>query len=191
LPVTVDITVRYRPAYRLLGALHDQVGPNYLNVVVLPVVATQLRKVVAENSAEGLYRSNFDDIRQRMLTDSKIEMAKRYVVLDDVLIRNIVLPESISVAIQRKLQRKQADEEMTYTLEVAEKEATRKLIEAKGIEEQQRHVNNTLTDKLLEYKNIEALNALAASPNAKMIVLGNGKATPLILNGDDSGPGRK
>lgn len=187
LPITVDMMVRYRPADRLLARLHEQIGPDYVNVVVLPEVATALREVVAKCTVEDLYESRFSEVRDAMLTEARKETGKRYVVLDDVMFKNIRLPEPVSQAIQHKIQQQQQFEEMKYVLNMEEAEAERKVIESKGIEEQQRHIDNTLTDRLLEYKSIEATKSLAQSPNSKIVVIGNGMrgGPPIILSPGD------
>jgi prohibitin 1 len=186
LPISVDLTVRYRPADRLLGRLQEQVGQDYLNVIVMPEVATALRKVVSQFTVEDLYQSKFGGIREQMLEEARVETGKRFVILDDVMFSNIQLPETVSQAIQHKLKAEQEEEEMTYVLSQAKEEAERKVIEATGVRDQQRLIDSTLTDRVLEYKSIEATNALAASPNSKIIVLGNGRrgaaAPPIILN---------
>ncbi len=64
------------------------------------------------------------------------------------------------------------------------KEAERKIIEAVGIKKSQDIINSSLSDKLLQYNNIEMLKSLAASPNAKIIIT-DGKSSPqMLLNGD-------
>ena len=46
-------------------------------------------------------------------------------------------------------------------------------------------INNSLTAALLKMRGIEATSALAASPNAKVIVIGGGESgLPLILGGN-------
>jgi regulator of protease activity HflC (stomatin/prohibitin superfamily) len=186
LPITVDLTVRYRPADKLLGSLQEEVGQDYLNVIVMPEVATALRKVVSRDTVEDLYQSKFGKIREQMLAEARAETAKRFVILDDVMFSNIELPETVSQAIQHKLKAEQQQEEMKYVITQAEDEARRKIIEAAGVQEQQRLIDSTLSDRMLEYKSIEATNALAASPNSKLIVLGNGRrgaaTPPIILN---------
>jgi regulator of protease activity HflC (stomatin/prohibitin superfamily) len=192
LPIKVSMMIRYRPADRLLARLYDEVGPDFAKVIVLPEVATALRRIVAEHSVEELYESKFGDIRDEMLEEAQREAGKRYVILDDVMFTDIELPASVSEAIQHKIQQQQSFEEMKYVNQTAELEAQRKLIEAKGIEEQQQHINNTLTDRLLQYKSIEAAKALAESPNAKIVVMGGGhNGTPIILNPGDSAPSPK
>jgi len=152
-----------------------------------------LRKVVAEYSVEDLYESKFGAVRDEMLDEAEREAGKRYVILDDVMFTDIELPAAVSKAIQHKIEEQQGFEEMKYVNDTAKLEADRKVIEAQGIEEQQRHINNTLTESLLKYKSIEAVKDLAASPNAKIVVMnGGGSTTPIILNpGEPSGSQKK
>lgn len=192
LPIKVSMMVRYRPADRLLARLHDEIGPDFANVVVLPEVDTALREVVADYPVEELYESKFADIRDQMLEQAKRETGKRYIFLDDVMFTDIELPPTVSQAIQDKVKAQQDYEAMKYVNETAQLEAERKIIEAKGIEEQQRHINNTLTDKILQYDSIKALKDLAASPNSKIVVMGGGRnGTPIILSPGDSTASRK
>lgn len=183
LTASVEMQVRYRPADGLLMKLHDQVGPDYARIVVLPEVATALRTVASTHSVDEFFQSHFGAIREEMVNEAVAAAGRRYVIVDDITITDIRLPETVSQAIQHKLQEQQAAEEMKYTLSVADSNAKRRIIESEGIEEQQRHINNTLTDRILEYDNIEATKSIANSPNAKIVVLGNGKgSTPIILN---------
>jgi regulator of protease activity HflC (stomatin/prohibitin superfamily) len=66
------------------------------------------------------------------------------------------------------------------------KEAERKRIEAEGISDFQRIVTKTITPQLLKWKGVEATQELSKSPNAKVIVIGNGDGDlPIILGGND------
>ena len=55
-------------------------------------------------------------------------------------------------------------------------------MEAQGIADYQRIINESLTDKQLQYEQIKAMRDLALSNNAKMIIMGKGN-TPVILDG--------
>jgi regulator of protease activity HflC (stomatin/prohibitin superfamily) len=69
---------------------------------------------------------------------------------------------------------------MEYVLMRERKEAERRIIEATGIRDAQRLINDGLNEQLLRYQSIEAFKELSQSPNAKVIVT-DGKA-PMILN---------
>ena len=65
-------------------------------------------------------------------------------------------------------------------------EATRKSIEAKGIAQFQTIVSEGISPQLLEWKGIEATEALSHSNNAKVVVIGNAKNGLPLIFGDSS-----
>jgi regulator of protease activity HflC (stomatin/prohibitin superfamily) len=101
-----------------------------------------------------------------------------------VLIRDLRLPEQIQVAIQNKLKEEQEAERYEFTIRKEELEAQRKKIEAEGEAEYQRIITASLSQQYLTFKGIEATQLLAASPNAKTIIVGGGESgLPVILGG--------
>ena len=71
---------------------------------------------------------------------------------------------------------------MEYVLQKEEREAERKRVEARGVADAQKIVNEGLTPKLLEFERIKMQKALAESNNSKMIIMGNGDAPPIFMN---------
>jgi regulator of protease activity HflC (stomatin/prohibitin superfamily) len=102
--------------------------------------------------------------------------------VDNIIVRDVSLPQKISDAINAKLEADQRQQQMEFTLLQEKKEAERKRIEAQGIADFQRIVSSGLTPELLRWKGIEATEKLASSQNAKVVVIGSGKdGLPLIL----------
>jgi len=194
LPISVEITIRYKPAEKLLARLHQTVGPKYVDTVVVPEVASALRGVIGDFRPEELYAQSFEVIQARIVTEAKHQVGDRHVLLDDVLISAVTLPESVTVAIQNKLTQEQAALEMEYRIRRETDEARRKAIEGDGIRTFQRLIAETMSDRTLHYRGIEATLELAKSPNAKVVVVGSGTSggLPLILNADGTTtpPGR-
>jgi regulator of protease activity HflC (stomatin/prohibitin superfamily) len=74
---------------------------------------------------------------------------------------------------------------MKFTLDKERQEAQRKQIEAEGILKYQNIVRQGLTAEYLQFKGIEATERLAASPNAKVVIIGSPKGgLPLVFQGD-------
>lgn len=72
---------------------------------------------------------------------------------------------------------------MSLGCKKASKEAAKQKIEAEGKAAANRILNASLTDKILQEKGIQATIELAKSPNAKTVIMGNGKnGLPIILN---------
>jgi regulator of protease activity HflC (stomatin/prohibitin superfamily) len=84
-------------------------------------------------------------------------------------------------------------QQMEYVVQREKQEAERKLIEAQGIRDANQKLSEGLTPAVLRYKAIEALSALANSPNAKLVVTST--SDPLTLGAlqslveDQPGPG--
>ena len=114
------------------------------------------------------------------------EVGRNYVEVDDVIIRSLTLPENIVTAIEDKLTQQEYLRSYEFRLETAAKEAQRKINEAKGIQQAQRIIGESLTSEVLAFEGIKATRELAKSQNAKIVVIGSGKnGLPLIL-GDDA-----
>lgn len=187
LEITVDVTIRFKPMDKQVPKLHQQVGPSYVDTIVSPEVNTAVRTVIGRFRPDELYAASFDEIQADIVNMARREVRNRYVEVDDVLLRTIVLPPIVANAIQRKLEQEQLALEMQYRLSRERQEADRKRIESEGIRDYHRTVQASLTAQLLQFKGIEATLDLARSPNAKVVVIGSGRdGLPLILNTDSA-----
>ena len=98
------------------------------------------------------------------------------------MLRKIQLPDKVKNAIEAKLEAAQQAEQMQFVLDKERQEAERKRIEAQGIADFQKIVATGISAQLLEWKGIEATEKLAASSNAKVVIIGNPKnGLPLVL----------
>ena len=109
-------------------------------------------------------------------------MQDRGILLEQLLVRNITLPESVKKTIESKINAEQDAQKMTFVLQKEKQEAERKRVEAQGIADYQKIITSSLTDKQLQYEMIKAYKELALSGNSKVIILGNNKQ-PIILDG--------
>jgi regulator of protease activity HflC (stomatin/prohibitin superfamily) len=181
LSIHLDLSVRFFPNRSILGLLHKNVGPNYPSIIVLPEIEHVVRTVIGQYRAEEIYTAQ-NAIVEKIVSESYREIEERFVNLDDVLIRKIVLPETIQNAIQRKIEQQQLVQEFDYRLQSSMKEAQRKRIEAEGISNYNQIIGQSITEEILKFKGIEATQELAKSENAKVVVIGSGKdGLPIIL----------
>ena len=112
-----------------------------------------------------------DPERPRRNTDSR----DRESLVQEIFLRKIQLPPNLKEAIEQKMRSEQEAARMTFVLQREEREAERKRIEAKGIRDFQAIVTEGISDKLLQWKGIEATEQLARSSNAKLVVVGSEK----------------
>lgn len=185
LTVNIDLSFRYQPNPARIGYLHDELGQDYLNRVLIPVIRSVTRQVIGKYTPEELYAEKRNQIEAEIFDMSRKQLDGKNVYLDAILIRSVVLPNTIKEAIERKLRQEQESQEYDFRIEKERKEAERKRIEANGIREYQNIVNQSLSEQLLRWQGIEATKELANSPNSKVIVVGSGKdGLPLILGGN-------
>ena len=182
LNVTVDVSIRYRPTPGKLGYIHNEIGMNYGNKVVIPEVRSATRKIIGRYTPEEFYSSKRETVQSEIESEVTAILEKKNIQLDVILLRSIILPQTIQDAIERKLKQEQESLEYVFRLEKEEKEAQRKAIEAEGIKKFQDIVSQGISDNYLRWKGIEATEALANSDNSKIVVIGSGKdGLPLIL----------
>jgi len=182
LEIKADVSAWYRPKYSKVAALHQRIGKDYLRVVVIPALRSSARSVIGRYTPEQIYSTKRDAIQDEIYEETVTVLDERYVELDKILIRSIILPPTIKSAIESKLKQEQESLEYEFKLEKAQKEAERQRIDAEGKANANRILNASLTDKILREKGIIATLKLAESPNTKVVVIGNSKdGLPLIL----------
>lgn len=185
LPVTLTLAVRYRPIFELLGVLHQKVGPDYPNKIILPQIESVLRKGLGTHSPEEIY-TNKDLLLSKLITRAIEEVGRKYVIVDDIIIRSVTLPSEVRSAIEQKLVEEQHHLAYEYRILRAVEEAKRKRIESEGIRDYAKNIDATMSSRVLRWKGIQASLELAKSPNSKLVLIGGGKdGLPLILNAGD------
>lgn len=150
--------------------------------VIQPQVRSSIRDVTARFRAADLYSRGRDSVAYLLDQQLRERLSERPVIIEDVLLRDVDLPQQLLGSIEAKLQADQEAQKMEFVLERERQEAERKRVEAKGIADFQLIVANGITPSFLRWKGIEATEKLANSSNSKVVVIGAGKdGLPLIL----------
>jgi regulator of protease activity HflC (stomatin/prohibitin superfamily) len=181
LEVVIDLTVLYRITPADAPKIFKQIGVDYTDKIVRPVTRTRIRDNAVYYDAVALYSTKRNEFQQRIFKSIEEDFKSRGLVLEQLLIRNINLPESVKKTIESKINAEQEAQKMTFVLQKEKQEAERKRVEAQGIADYQRIISTGLTDKQLQYEQIKAQKEIATSPNAKIIFMGKGSA-PVILS---------
>jgi regulator of protease activity HflC (stomatin/prohibitin superfamily) len=195
LDVKAEVTIRWKPIEADLGKLHRDIGPHYVETLIIPLVGSYVREEIAGYTPDALYSPLRLVIQEAVRAKTKQALMSRfypemrresYILVEDILIRNVELPREVRAAIQDKVVQKHIAESFKYRLDRERQEAERKAIEAQGIQRFQAAINSTISEGYLKWKGIDATLELAKSQNAKIVVIGSGKdGLPLILGGVD------
>jgi regulator of protease activity HflC (stomatin/prohibitin superfamily) len=181
LEVVIDLTVLYRISPSDAPKILKTIGADYSNKIVRPITRTRIRDNAVYYDAVALYSTKRNEFQQRIFKSIEADFKSRGLILEQLLIRNINLPQSVKATIESKINAEQDAQKMTFVLQKEKQEAERKRVEAQGIADYQRIISTGLTDKQLQYEQIKAQKEIATSPNAKIIFM-NGKNSPVILS---------
>jgi regulator of protease activity HflC (stomatin/prohibitin superfamily) len=182
LPIHVDVTIRYFPMHDKIGYVYQRFNKDYINKLVIPEMRSMTRQVLARYTAEEIYSTKRAEVENQVISETEKILTANYVTTSAVLIRSIKLPDQIRAAIENKLQQEQEALAYQFRLEKEKSEAERKRIAAEGESRANNIINNSLSDKLLKMRGIEATLELAKSPNSKVVIIGSGKdGLPMIL----------
>ena len=182
LEVVIDLTVLYRVVPVDAPKIYQEIGPDYNDKIVRPITRTRIRDNAVYYDAVALYSTRRDEFQGRIYKTIEADFRKRGLMLEQLLIRNIDLPASVKKTIESKINAEQDSQKMQFVLTKERQEAERKRVEAQGIADYQKIISTGLSDKQLQYEQIKAQRELAASPNAKVVIMGSRGNVPLILN---------
>lgn len=200
LKLMVNVAWRYRVVPENLAELHQYAGPDYAETLLGPSIGARARDVIAVYRPEDIYtghrleiqnqisESVRYDLKHRFNTDKRVD--QDWVLIEDVLVKRIVLPDGVEESIVRKNMARHEVEQYALIVERELQETERKRVEALGIRNFQEIVSGGMSESYLRWRGIEATLELARSNNAKVVVIGNNKTggLPLIaISGEGKG----
>jgi prohibitin 2 len=209
--VTAEITIRYQLNFPSVAVLHQFIGPEYLQSVLIPEIGSVARGIIAQYKAEQVYSEERQRIQNQIAQDAttaldreanKVFQAeasaqdtptnyenflKGSIKIFDTPVLSIDLPAEIVEAINEKVKQFYKIQEYQFRAQREVEESKRKQIEANGIAAFQKTVAEGISDSYLRWQGIQATLSLAQSPNAKIVIVGNGKdGLPIILGNADA-----
>jgi regulator of protease activity HflC (stomatin/prohibitin superfamily) len=183
LGIKLDASVRYHLSPDEVVPLQKEIGPDYYRTILEPVLRSEARRVFGRYTPEEIYSTKRDLIEREIREGLRSKIEGKHIALEAVLIRNVELPDAIRHAIDQKLAAEQDVLKMKYVIAVARSVAEQRRIEAQGVADYNQIVAASLTPPMLEFDRIQELNRLAASNNAKTVVMGPGAGgTPVLLS---------
>jgi prohibitin 1 len=172
LTIKLDASLRYHLIGNEVVALHEDIGPQYYERILEPVLRSEARRVLGQYTPEEIYSTKRDVIEREIRKGVIDKIQGRHIALEAILIRDVELPPTIRNAIDQKLAAEQEVLKMKYVLEVAKANAQEKQIEAQAIADYNKTVSASLSQPILEFERIQQMTRLANSTNAKTVLLG-------------------
>jgi len=183
LEVIIDLSVIYKVDPLKTPWIVEFLG-DYKNKIIVPEIRSKIRSVAATYNAIQLYSEKKEEFYITISSMLEKSFGESGILLEEILIRNIELPESVKASIERKITADQEAQRMTYVLRKEEQEAERKRVEAQGVADAQRIITQGLSQKILQFEQIKVQKELVKSPNSKIIILGDSKNSPPFIIGN-------
>lgn len=182
LSVNMQVTAYFYPLPKRLPELQKEIGPDYKQKLVMPIINASIRNVVGGYWPEDLYTSEPLKLQDEIMVQAVEQMARKPVIIDSLVIRCISLPQNVNNAIDLKFSQEQDYLRYKYVVLKAGEQLKKNYIDAESVRLYEEIINRGLTENFLRWSGIEATKALAASANAKIVIVGGRDGLPLILN---------
>jgi regulator of protease activity HflC (stomatin/prohibitin superfamily) len=180
-----DLTVKWSidPAHTL--ALYELAGDesSVERRLVSPDSREIVRNVFARFTSEDGYVAKREAISSEIDKLIRERLAPRGILVETVNLRNVKPSEALQKEIDLKIQQEQATQRATEAARTAKAEAEQKRITAEGEAAANGILNNSLTDKVLAAKCLEAFRAAAEKNPVYDSPCGSGGGAPVIVDG--------
>lgn len=172
-------SARYRPDPAHLPELHQKLGPDYANRIIIPEAISSLRQVLGNYRAEEIFAYDETSLLTQLSDIAQAKFKEYPVFVKNILVLQLQLPKDMAQGIVNKLLYEQELLAYDFRVKAATEEKNRLKIEAEGLK-QFEDISNI---SMLKWKGIAATVELAKSPNSKIIVIGtDSQELPLLLN---------
>ncbi len=178
LTVRLDATIFYSLQQAKVPQIYRTIGPDVEERIVRSEIRASLRDAAAGLTATDLYTTKRQAFVDQVTKALRAAFEARGITLEQMLLRNVILPDQITKAINDKIAADQDAQKMAFVLQKEKQEAERKRIEAEGQARAQQIVSQSLTPQIIEYQRIQALRDIGAKGN--LIITPMGGATPMI-----------
>jgi prohibitin 1 len=170
LNVRADVSILYHIETSKVPEILETVGEEFERSLILPVFRSAVADIAARYYAKDMHSGQRADIEAGILGRMGDLLTPRGIVVESVLMKSIQLPAGLYAAIEDKLEAEQQSQRMAFVLEQERQEAERRRIEAEGIRDSQRIVEDGLSPEILQWRSIEAFERLGSSPGTTVII---------------------
>jgi regulator of protease activity HflC (stomatin/prohibitin superfamily) len=157
--VGLDTSLLFRVLADEAPTIRKTVGWNYVDVLVVPYFRNAVRDVVSGYPVKNIYsETGRKEIAAKIKGFLKENLEARGIRVEDVLLRDVKLPQRFRESIEAKLTAEQQVQQKQFMLEQARKDAEIEVARAEGAAQAQEIVRSTLSGSYLQYLWIKTLN---------------------------------
>jgi regulator of protease activity HflC (stomatin/prohibitin superfamily) len=153
LTIGMAITVRYKLDPRRLDFIHSNLPHPVEKEIVPPVVATVFRELAPNYSVREIFATKREEIRQAASTRLTEKLGSDGIIVKEVMLRDIQLPQEYAKGLEGLLLKEQEDEQMGVETDMKAKQVRIAELEAEAQKIQQvKHAEGDAQVKVLQAK---------------------------------------
>jgi regulator of protease activity HflC (stomatin/prohibitin superfamily) len=154
----LDVTVLYNVPADQAVRVRKTIGANYRNTILDPYIREAIRNVVSGYGIKSLFSdAGRKEIGENILAFLKSKLDERGIYVQDVLLRDVRLPQSFAQSIEAKLRAEQESLQKEFELTKAKKDAEIEVARAGGVAKSNEIIAGSITENYLRYRWIEGL----------------------------------
>ncbi len=153
--VKLTLAINHRIQPDTIISIYRNLGPDYTNTVLRPMVEEWTKAVLAKYSAEAVI-SNRVQVAQELDQILKSKMNEKQVIVSDIAITDFDFSPQFLKAVEEKQIAEQEAKRATNLVEKVKKEAEQKILQAEAEAKSLRLQREVVSDNLIKLRQVEA-----------------------------------
>ena len=153
--VNLALAVNHRILPNTVESIYRNLGPEYTDTVLKPMVEEWSKAVIAKYSADSLI-SNRMQVTKELDEILKKKMAEKEVIVSDIAITDFDFSPQFLKAVEEKQIAEQEAKRATNLVEKVKKEAEQKILQAEAEAKSLRLQREVVSDNLIKLRQVEA-----------------------------------
>lgn len=149
---SLDVSVLFNVPAEKAPWISKNIGADYMDNIIEPYVREAIRNIISGYEVKALYsEKGRGEITVKILNHLKDKLEPRGIIVQDVLLRDVKLPQTFSTSIESKLRAEQESLQKEFELQKAKKDAEIDVARAEGVAKSNLVIAQSLTSNYLKY----------------------------------------
>ena len=178
--VNLALAVNHRIMPNTVESIYRNLGPEYTDTVLKPMVDEWSKAVIAKYSADSLI-SNRMQVTKELDEILKKKMAEKEVIVSDIAITDFDFSPQFLKAVEEKQIAEQEAKRATNLVEKVKKEAEQKILQAEAEAKSLRLQREVVSDNLIKLRQVEAQLRAIEKWDGRMPTYMAGNQMPFVM----------
>jgi prohibitin 2 len=152
--MTADLAVNHRIQQNTIESVYRNLGPNYVQNIVDPMIQEILKSITAKYSAEEVIANRMAVVKE-LNELAKAKLLEKEIVVTDISIVDLSFKEAFMAAVEQKQIAEQQSKQAEKLVAKAKQEADQMIATARGQAEALKLQREQITPMMLESKRLD------------------------------------